>query len=183
MVELCLCLVLLLVLPRFGLRNLETRINVALQEPFLTITWRRLAIHVSLLRLVVKFTIEDTMTIKLSMNKAALERPLTDVFVGHTELGPSGVVVNVPNFLLYHFKLTAPMKTPFERFLPATPVLATASSLYAILWHAAWRVNLDVGASMRDGITGVIRTHIEVRGGFVVYGVDVALVLSMGLRT
>ncbi|CAH0031244.1 unnamed protein product [Clonostachys rhizophaga] len=183
MVEFCLCLVLLLVLPRFGLRNLETRINVALGELFLTITWRRLAIQVSLLRLVVKFTIEDTMIIKLSMNKAALERPLTDVFVGHRGSGHSGVVINVPNLLLYHFKLAAPMKTPFKRSLPATPVLATVSSLYAILWHAAWRVNLDVGASMRDGMTGVIRTHVEFRGGFVVYGVDVALALSVGLRT
>ncbi|CAI6097343.1 unnamed protein product [Clonostachys chloroleuca] len=123
------------------------------------------------------------MTIKLSMNKAALERPLTGVFVGHAEFGPSGVVVSVPNLLLYEFNLAAPMKTPFEISLPATPVLATVSSLYVILWHAAWRVNLDVGASMGDGITGVIRTHVEFRGGFVVYGVNVALALSIGLRT
>ncbi|CAG9987987.1 unnamed protein product [Clonostachys byssicola] len=183
MVELCLCLVLLLVFPRFGFRNLQDCVNVALRRRFLTITWGRLAIHVSPLRLVVKFTIEDTMTISLSMNKAALEPPLTDIFVGHMAFGLSGVVVNVPNFHLYDFKLAAPMKTRFERCLPATPVLATVSSLYAILWHTALRFNFDVGASIRDGITGVIRTHIEIRGGFVVYGVDVALALNIGLRT
>ncbi|CAH0050498.1 unnamed protein product [Clonostachys solani] len=181
MLELCLWLFSLLVLPRFGLRNFEVRINVALRELLLTITWGRLAIHVSLLRLVVKFTIRDTIIIKLSMNKASLKSPLADVFVRPTAHGANGVVVNVPNFLLYNFKLAPPMKTPCEGPLPPTPVLAM-STLYAILRLMALRINLDVGASTMDGITGVIRAHVDIRGGFVVYGVDVGLALSINLR-